>query len=203
MVALFASHGSNVSATARALGIHRATLQSQLRRAASLGMIDPKEPGTALSPEFQTARERMLVEYQRKKAKGDWRKPVLVSLPPDPFRLKIFGDPHLDDPGCDAELFIEHMQELDREAGIYGVCVGDWFNNWARSLAHLWKGAGDPSDAWLVFEQPDGRARAFHARGLLGESRRLDERPRGPHRPRDEAARHHLPQGRGAAGAGV
>jgi hypothetical protein len=117
-----------------------------------MGLIDHRDGGLPLNPEFQPARERMLAEFQRKKAKGDWRKPVLVTLPPEPFRLKIFGDPHLDNPGCDAEMFISHMQELDRDAGVYGVCVGDWFDNWARSLAHLWKGGGDPADAWLVFE---------------------------------------------------
>jgi hypothetical protein len=153
VVAAFIRSGRNVSATARQLEAPRVTVRGWLRRAGSLGMFDEAMSAPLpLSDEFMGARDRMSVEYQRRKAKGDWRKPVLVSMPAEPFRLKLFGDPHLDDPGCDAELLIEHMQELDPERGIYGVCVGDWFNNWTRSLAHLWKGAGDPSDAWTVFE---------------------------------------------------
>jgi transposase-like protein len=152
VAAAFVQSGRNINATARHLGAHRATLQGWLKRAAGVGLIPAMAEVPAPNALFMDARTRMLAEYQKKKAKGDWRKPVLVNLPPEPFRLKLFGDPHLDSPACDAELFIENMQELDREAGVYGICVGDWFDNWGRSLAHLWKGAGDPSNAWIVFE---------------------------------------------------
>ncbi len=152
VVAAFLDSGRNVSSTARTLARNRITVLGWLKRAAALGIMDrdtlaePNAPNEA----FLSARDRMARDYQQKKAKGDWRKPVLRTLPPEPFRLKLFGDPHLDDPGCDAELFIEHMMELDE--GIYGVLIGDTFNNWTKSLAHLWKGSGDPSSAWTVFE---------------------------------------------------
>jgi transposase-like protein len=149
VVAAYHRHGQSVRATARHYGVHRATMQGWFRRAAALGMIE-RAPTSETSPDFIAARDRMVAQFQRKQAKGDWRKPVLVTLPPEPFRLKLFGDPHLDNPGCDIPLFIEHMQELGE--GVYGVCVGDFFDNWARSLAHLWKDGGSPSDAWTVFE---------------------------------------------------
>jgi hypothetical protein len=70
-----------------------------------------------------------------------------------PFRLKVFGDPHLDSDGCNFELFEKHWLEMDAAAGVYGVCVGDWFDNWARALGHLWKDTTTaPSDAWLCLE---------------------------------------------------
>ena len=152
LVAVFIRCGRSVRAVGRETGMARQTVEGHLRRAAALGLVTDLAERPQTSPEYQGARDRMMQEYQNKKAKGDWRKPVLVTLPPVPFRLKLFGDPHLDDPGSDVGLFIEHMEELDDDAGIYGVCVGDFFNNWTKSLAHLWKGAGDPSNAWIVFE---------------------------------------------------
>ncbi|MDA5094140.1 hypothetical protein O2N63_08560 [Aliiroseovarius sp. KMU-50] len=90
--------------------------------------------------------------FQKKQRTGTWDKPVLVNIPDGPFRLKLFGDPHLDANGCDFELFEKHWQELSVENRVFGVCIGDWFNNWLRVLSHLWKHEGDPDDAWVLFE---------------------------------------------------
>jgi hypothetical protein len=150
VVAAYHQHGHSVRAAAAGMGIPRQTMQGRLRLAGELGLIERKADANPTSPDFIAARDRMVAIFQRKQAKGDWRKPVLVNLPPEPFRLKLFGDPHLDDPGCDIAVFIEHMEELTE--GVLGICVGDFFNNWGKSLAHLWKDGGSPSDAWLVFE---------------------------------------------------
>jgi transposase-like protein len=149
VVAAYNQNGHSVRGTAAHLGMDRGTLQGWLRRAAVFGLLERKSENLR-SPDFIDARDRMVSAYQRKKQKGDWRKPVLINMPAEPFRLKLFGDPHLDNPGCDIALFIEHMEELGD--GVYGACVGDWFDNWGKSLAHLWKEGGSPSDAWLVFE---------------------------------------------------
>jgi transposase-like protein len=155
IVAVFRDSGLNLSEAARRLGMPRQTVQHRIRVARERGFltdVEVRSPTEAQAAALADARTRKLAQYQRKKAKGDWRKPVLVHLPPRPFRLKLFGDPHLDADGCNFELFEKHWLEMDAGEGVYGVCIGDFFNNWRQSLSHLWKGEGDPSDAWLLFE---------------------------------------------------
>ena len=155
-VEAYKSCGMNVSATARLFGIHRTSLRERLDRARDEGLLDSAElhePNVPLRDDYLAARERKLQAFQRKKRKGDWRKPVMLNLSPEPYRLKIFGDPHLDADGCDYELFERHWLEMSNEKRIYGVCVGDWFNNWLRVLSHLWKDeTSRPDDAWLCLE---------------------------------------------------
>lgn len=148
--------GRNVSATARHLQMPRTSIQHRLRVAESRDLLqegERAETNTPMREDYLSARERMMASYQRKKRKGDWRKPVVTKLAPEPFRLKIFGDPHLDADGCNFELFERHWLEMSVENRVYGVCVGDWFNNWLRALSHLWKDETTrPSDAWLCLE---------------------------------------------------
>lgn len=152
----YRSNNMNVSAAARSLGIPRKTFSDKLRKAADIGILQDVElhdPEVPTRDDYLAARERKLQAYQRKKRKGDWRKPVMLKLSPEPYRLKIFGDPHLDADGCDYELFERHWLEMDNAKRIYGICVGDWFNNWLRVLSHLWKDENSrPDDAWLCLE---------------------------------------------------
>lgn len=146
----------NVSAMARLLGISRQAAQNRVRKAKEAGYLDDIELHDACVPsrdDYLEARTRKISAFQKKKSKGDWRKPVLARLTPEPFRLKVFGDPHLDSDGCNFELFEKHWLEMDAANRVYGICVGDWFNNWLRALGHLWKDeTSAPSDAWLCLE---------------------------------------------------
>lgn len=155
-VSIFRANGLNMSAAARLFGVPRPTFQRRIRTAVERGFLDPEERRDANVPtseEYLDARSRKLAAFARKKRKGDWRKPVLVNLTPEPFRLKIFGDPHLDSDGCDYALFEKHWLEMDVEKRIFGVCVGDFFDNWLKALSHLWKETTTPpSDAWLCLE---------------------------------------------------
>ncbi len=152
---VYRESGLNTSEAARRLGIDRATMQDTLRIARDrslLGELELRDAAVPLRVDYMAAKTRKAIEFQAKQRKGDWRKPVLTQLPARPFRLKLFGDPHLDASGCDFDLFERHWLDMDAAKGVYGICVGDWFNNWLRALAHLWKGEGDPSDAWLCLE---------------------------------------------------
>lgn len=146
--------GMNTSETARRLGINRQSMQWTINTAAERGLVKSDEMRPANTPnatEFTGAMERKRQRFSQKKAKGNWRKPTLVHVAPGPFILKVFGDPHLDSDGCDIDLFANEWGKMDETAGVYGLCVGDWFNNWVRSLSHLWRNEGDPSDAWVIF----------------------------------------------------
>jgi hypothetical protein len=155
-VAAYRAANYNVSETARVLGLTRGGIKDRLRGAADAGLLEQveiKSPNAPTSDSYLAARERKIQAFQKKQRKGDWRKPVMSRLPSQPFRLKVFGDPHLDADGCNFELFERHWLEMDASKGVYGVCVGDWFNNWIKALGHLWREESThPSDAWLCLE---------------------------------------------------
>jgi|GEM_PF-3706900 len=155
-VAVYRETGGNMSETARRLGVSRQAIQDRIKAAKKRGEIEEWEthdPNVPRRDDYLAARERKIAAYQKKKRKGDWRKPVVTTLPEKPFRLKLFGDPHLDADGCNFELFEQHWMDLDAENGVYGMCIGDWFNNWLKALAHLWREESThPSDAWLCLE---------------------------------------------------
>lgn len=145
----------NMSEAARVLGIHRATLQHSMREAYKRGLAGEEVTRDGFQPkseDYYEARGRRIEAYKNKTKKGGWRKPVMVRMPSGPFRLKLFGDPHLDANGCNYQLFEEHWLDMSLEDRVYGVCVGDWFNNWKATLSHLWKEESNPSDAWLCLE---------------------------------------------------
>jgi hypothetical protein len=50
-----------------------------------------------------------------------------------PIGIMWFGDPHIDDDGCDWGLLSKHI-ELCKQPGVYGVNIGDSTNNWAGRL---------------------------------------------------------------------
>jgi len=182
----------NVSAAAREAGMARPTMQDTLRMAVARGFITEADVQGANLPsanDYQSARLRKIAAFQIKQRKGDWRKPTLARLPAKPFRLKVFGDPHLDSDGCNFELFERHWLEMDAANGVYGVCVGDWFDNWARALGHLWKDTTTaPSDAWLCLEY------LMHARGdalIAACSGNHDDWTQGPADPVDLLMKQH------------
>lgn len=158
VVRAYRANGLNVSETSRELGIKRTTLRRWLREyAAGEGLIEEGElysdNGNTNRDLYTSARERKMNAYLRRKQKGGWLKPVLVRLPPGPFILLIFGDPHIDNDGFDVELFEEYWMQMDPEKRIYGVCVGDWFDNWKPLLAYLYQdNTTDPYDAWVLLK---------------------------------------------------
>jgi transposase-like protein len=148
--------GLNVSETARRLGVTRQTIQNYLEDAHHHKYLKDEEmraPNAPSAEDYMAARDRKIAAYQAKKRKGDWRKPVMTTITPEPYRLKVFGDPHLDNDGCDFELFERHWLEMSATDRVYGVCIGDWFDNWVKVLSHLYQEhSTPPDDAWLCLE---------------------------------------------------
>ena len=55
-----------------------------------------------------------------------------------PIGILWFGDPHIDDNGCDIKL-LRHYAQLCRETqGLFGANIGDTTNGWAGRLAALY-----------------------------------------------------------------
>lgn len=147
--------------TARQLGCDRTNVIRRLRHAYDAGdeRIDPDKlfnrppPQSRTLEEINRARVELGMRREAKVTKGDWRKPSLITKITDPvFVLGFFGDPHLDNPGSDLDLFEEELERMDPANGVYGICIGDVFDNWVRVLAHAGQASTDPYCAWVVFE---------------------------------------------------
>lgn len=55
-----------------------------------------------------------------------------------PIGIVWFGDPHVDDNGCDWDLLQSHTDLCRDTPGLYGANIGDTTNNWAGRLTRLY-----------------------------------------------------------------
>jgi len=64
-----------------------------------------------------------------------------------------FGDPHVDDDGCDIEAIERHTDLVNRTEGLFAANVGDTTNNWVGRLAKLYgEQATSAAQAWKIAE---------------------------------------------------
>lgn len=135
MAALVKEHGS-ISAAARALGIHRSTMQDRLRmekareqkafRVAELP--DDTEP-------TETIIERRCKAYERQKARRDAERWIPITVnETEPFGLLVFGDEHADDNNCDWPELKRDLELCRNTPGLYACAMGDASNNWVGRL---------------------------------------------------------------------
>jgi hypothetical protein len=74
-----------------------------------------------------------------------------LELPAEPLGVVCFGDPHVDNDGCDFARLIEHIRLTASEPGMLAVCVGDMQDNWIGRLARLYADASvTASDGWRL-----------------------------------------------------
>lgn len=50
-----------------------------------------------------------------------------------PIGINVFGDPHVDDDGCNWPLLKKHI-DICKQPGVYGMNIGDTHNNWVGRL---------------------------------------------------------------------
>lgn len=144
-------HGSCAKA-ARVLGCNPSTIAKRLKRAGeteklrkSITTISPLMRGTSepvTVPKFASSLPPVseLIERKRKHFAGkqrsdeeqDW---FAVNVrDAKPIGILWFGDPHLDDDGCDIGLVESHIALCKTTPGLYGANIGDIFNNWTGRL---------------------------------------------------------------------
>lgn len=74
-----------------------------------------------------------------------------------PYGLIAFGDPHLDDDGCNIPL-LEHHLSIAAQPGIYSLNIGDTHNNWVGRLERLYahqeasKNTGKRLVEWFMWD---------------------------------------------------
>lgn len=75
---------------------------------------------------------------QLKRYKEASRQIKIAITVPGPIGLWWFGDPHLDDKGCDIGAAFAHAKMTADHEYVFGCCIGDTTNNWIGSLAKLY-----------------------------------------------------------------
>ena len=89
---------------------------------------------------------------RRKTAKFRTHKKTLT-LPPKPFAIMVFGDPHVDNEGCDWETLLDHVKLIQNTEGVLAACVGDMHDNWIGRLARCYANSSiTASDGWRLSE---------------------------------------------------
>lgn len=140
-LALFEQFG-NIAEAAAAVGVNRSTFQSRLVRAQS--RITPTDTITAAPLPPDDIETGEIIDHMKRRhevraahhAAKRWRR---FHVPTDgPYGLMLFGDPHLDDDGCNWSLLTDHCELASRTPHLYGVSVGDVTNNWVGRLMKLY-----------------------------------------------------------------
>ena len=138
--------GDNVSETARRLHKSRAAIDRRLANCKKFGIDREVDRGPLLDfPDFPAddIPTEELIEFARKrnrqrKKHARFRKwfPVKINMD-GPVGISFFGDPHVDDNGCDLDRLYEHCQIHRNTPGLFGINVGDTTNNWVGRLGRL------------------------------------------------------------------
>jgi UDP-2,3-diacylglucosamine pyrophosphatase LpxH len=154
------SAGRSRAAAARTLGLSVAGLDKRMSIATSRGMIDhapngqPRPADPALRnfkidplPDEDAPVDEILKrrtrEFERRSRANDARKLVRVRVADKgPIGIAIFGDLHIDSPGCNLPLLRSHIELVKKTPGLYAGCIGDLQDGWVGRLARLWATQG-------------------------------------------------------------
>ena len=93
-------------------------------------------------------------QFTRRKQYEEARKLVAVKVKIDgPVGILHFGDPHVDDDGCDLVALEKHMDLTRNTEGLVAGNIGDTTNNWVGRLARLYgEQSTSTSQAWQLAE---------------------------------------------------
>jgi len=133
-------HGSK-RAAAQALGIPRSTLRSQVEQARKQG-ISPSDDDKYVLPDFPAeglsateVMEMAVKNFERRKTSHDAHTWFPIKIKDDkPIGILWFGDPHVDDDGCNWPVLRKYCEIARDTDGLYGANIGDTTNNWVGRL---------------------------------------------------------------------
>ena len=158
----FHKHGT-VSAAATALGLPRNTYNSRLERAKSLE-AEGRLADHCLPPPFEIPElpdKEMPIDDLRAHRRKTWEHrnrgelarqliPVKINLE-GPIGILHFGDPHIDDDGCNFPKLEADVKLCHDTEGLFAGNVGDLHNNWIGRLARLYGAQStSASQAWKL-----------------------------------------------------
>ena len=140
-------YGSKAAA-ARALGLATTTLKDRLVReaiggCAVLRVVSDTHEATVpeameCRPSIDEILARMESDYETKLAASDSSEWFEITVRDSkPFGLMIWGDPHIDNPGCDITRLRHHMA-LARHPAVFSINIGDTLDGWVGRLTRLY-----------------------------------------------------------------
>lgn len=79
--------------------------------------------------------DSMCKRFAKRKTSHDAKKWMEYKVDTDkPIGICWFGDPHIDDDGCNWPLLKQHIEICKNTEGLYGANIGDTHNNWVGRL---------------------------------------------------------------------
>jgi hypothetical protein len=136
-------HGSQNMA-APVLGISRSAVQEACKRhakrieqaaAPEVPHASPLPPSDLPIAEVVEMMTRRFAVRAARQAAQKWQRFTVPIV--GPYALMFWGDPHVDDDGCNWPLLREH-QDIAKSEGVFSVNIGDTTNNWSGRLARLY-----------------------------------------------------------------
>lgn len=141
----------NINALASMLGKTRSTVQHQVRKLA----FSVERPPVTKERSLDELIAHRIAESKRARDYEEYNKLIRINIhTAGPIGLMVFGDPHIDDPGCDFELLQQHLGiAASRSEYVFAGNIGDLRNNWIGRLERL-KGSATVSDqeTWTLVE---------------------------------------------------
>jgi len=151
----YASSNENQALAARMLGISRSTFLSRLHRAQAMDL----KPFTVESLPSKDLPLKDLLDLRRKtwehrNAGERARELIRVTVRLDgPIGILHFGDPHIDDDGCNFPKLESDVRLCQKTPGLFAGNVGDLHNNWVGRLARLYGSQStSAAQAWKLVE---------------------------------------------------
>jgi hypothetical protein len=166
------------SVVANKLGLNERSLQMRIKKMKAKGYIVPEstyqqgavkqdveKPGFSFTPlpdddipieELIEQRKRKFL-HKREHEEASKLIPIRVKLG-GAIGLLHFGDPHVDDDGCDIGAIERHTALVNKTEGLFACNVGDTTNNWCGRLARLYADQStSAAQAWKIAEWFVGR----------------------------------------------
>ncbi len=128
------------------IGLH----SPRKRKAAPIEIKE--EPAENLEQSIEDLLASRIEASQRKISKSKRHRKTL-ELPAEPVGIMVFGDPHLDNDGCDIATLHDHVTLASQTEGVLAACVGDHLDNWIGRLGRLYANSSiTASDGWRLSE---------------------------------------------------
>lgn len=115
-------------------------------------IVPPVLPSPDLEAEELIAHR--IRKFEKKAAYENARRLIPVQIPVDgPYGIIHFGDPHVDDDGCDWGQLRRDIRLVQETEGLYAANVGDTRNNWVGRLARLFGQQSTSAKEALILSQ--------------------------------------------------
>lgn len=160
VVSVYLACDRNQAKTARTLGMPRETVIGHLTRARAAGLLKEEAPQKPFEvaelpsdlPSADELRERVKANFARKQKAEEARRLVPIKIKIDgPIGVAHFGDPHVDDDGCDMAQLERDVAIVNKTEGMFAANLGDMHNNWVGRLARLYgEQATSAKEAWVL-----------------------------------------------------